>query len=160
MAAVETRSFRVRSGGAARRVGLDGREPLSERLCQRKNYCGFHEFRRRTDNLQPHILILFWYDFNWQLGYELAEPIAIPKGTKIVAYAHYDNSENNKYNPDPNRTVYYGNQSWEEMMQPWFAVIVDKKVDVRKLLRRAGPVVTGARLTTSPLDSIAKKIVR
>jgi len=30
------------------------------------------------------------------------------------------------------------------MMQPWFAVIVDKKVDVRKVLRRAGPVITGA----------------
>ena len=46
--------------------------------------------------------------------------------------------------PDPNRTVYYGNQSWEEMIQPWFAVIVDKKVDVRKVLRRGGPLVTGA----------------
>jgi hypothetical protein len=30
------------------------------------------------------------------------------------------------------------------MTQPWFAVIVDKKVDVRKVLRRGGPLVTGA----------------
>jgi hypothetical protein len=96
------------------------------------------------DGRKETILNVPRYDFNWQLGYEWAEPIKIPKGTKIVAYAHYDNSEANRYNPDPNRTVYYGNQSWEEMMQPWFAVIVDKKVDVRKVLRRAGPVVTGA----------------
>jgi hypothetical protein len=78
------------------------------------------------------------------LGYELAEPVKVPKGTRIVAYAHYDNSANNRFNPDPNRTVYYGNQSWEEMMQPWFAVIVDKKIDPRNILKRGGPVANGA----------------
>jgi hypothetical protein len=30
------------------------------------------------------------------------------------------------------------------MMQPWFAVIVDKKVDPRKVLKRAGPSANGA----------------
>ena len=51
---------------------------------------------------------------------------------------------NNKYNPDPNRTVYYGNQNWEEMMQPWFAIIMDKKIDPTKVLKRASPAVNGA----------------
>jgi len=40
---------------------------------------------------------------------------------------------NNKFNPDPNRTVYYGNQTWEEMMQPFFGIVVDKKIDPQKL---------------------------
>jgi hypothetical protein len=96
------------------------------------------------DGRKQTILSVPRYDFNWQLGYELAEPVKIPKGTRIVAYAHYDNSANNRFNPDPNRTVYYGNQSWEEMMQPWFAVIVDKKVDPGNILKRGGTVANGA----------------
>ena len=60
------------------------------------------------------------YDFNWQLGYELAQPIKVPKGTKLLVYGHYDNSVNNKFNPDPNRTVYQGNMTWEEMFAPFF----------------------------------------
>lgn len=96
------------------------------------------------DGRKQTILSVSHYDFNWQLGYELAQPIKIPKGTKLIGRAHYDNSPNNKYNPDPNRTVYYGNQNWEEMMQPWFAIIMDKKIDPKKVLKRASPAVSGA----------------
>src|SRR5436190_6800000 len=80
------------------------------------------------DGRKEIILNVPHYDFNWQLGYELATPINVPKGTRFVATAHYDNSPNNKFNPDPGRTVYYGNQTWEEMMQPFFGVIVDRNV--------------------------------
>jgi len=58
------------------------------------------------DGRKETILSVPRYDFNWQLGYDLARPIKIPKGTRLVAYAHFDNSANNKFNPDPNRTVY------------------------------------------------------
>ena len=74
------------------------------------------------------------YDFNWQLGYDLAQPIRIPKGTKLVVTAHYDNSANNKFNPDPNRTVYYGDMTWEEMMFPFFSVVVDQPVSPRTVI--------------------------
>ena len=66
------------------------------------------------------------YDFNWQLDYRLAQPIHVPKGTHMKVTAHYDNSVNNKFNPDPNQTVYYGDMSWEEMMFPFFGVTIDK----------------------------------
>jgi len=56
------------------------------------------------------------YDFNWQLTYELAEPKVLPKGTVIECTAHFDNSPNNKYNPDPTKEVHFGEQTWEEMM--------------------------------------------
>jgi hypothetical protein len=69
------------------------------------------------------------YDFNWQLGYDLAQPIKLPNGTKLIVVPHYDNSATNKFNPDPNRTVYYGNMTWEEMFAPFFAIRVDKGVD-------------------------------
>jgi hypothetical protein len=96
------------------------------------------------DGRKEMILNVPRYDFNWQLGYEMATPIKIPKGTKIIGRAHYDNSSNNKYNPDPGRTVYYGNQNWEEMMQPWFAIVMDKKIDPKTILKRASPAVNGA----------------
>jgi mono/diheme cytochrome c family protein len=56
------------------------------------------------------------YDFNWQLGYELKNPIHMPQGTKIECVAHFDNSVNNKFNPDPSKEVHWGDQTWEEMM--------------------------------------------
>ena len=43
------------------------------------------------------------WNFDWQVGYELEKPLAMPKGTRLVAIAHYDNSLNNKYNPDPTK---------------------------------------------------------
>lgn len=75
------------------------------------------------------------YDFNWQLEYDVAKPVKIPKGTKMKVTAHYDNSASNKFNPDPNQTVYYGDMTWEEMMFPFFSVTVDKGVDTNKLIR-------------------------
>lgn len=38
------------------------------------------------------------YDFNWQLAYETAKPILLPKGTRIECTAHFDNSPNNPAN--------------------------------------------------------------
>ncbi|MEO8028997.1 MAG: cytochrome c [Bryobacteraceae bacterium] len=60
------------------------------------------------------------YDFNWQLSYILAEPRKVPAGTKIEATAWYDNSANNKYNPDPSKEVRWGDQTFQEMMIGFF----------------------------------------
>ncbi|MDP8983408.1 MAG: thiol-disulfide isomerase [Acidobacteriota bacterium] len=70
----------------------------------------------RTEELLnvPH------YDFNWQLSYVLAEPRVIPAGSKIEATAWYDNTANNKYNPDPTQTVKWGDQTFNEMMIGFF----------------------------------------
>jgi hypothetical protein len=84
------------------------------------------------------------WDFDWQLGYELAEPILLPKGTRILTIAHYDNSPNNKFNPDPTRTVYYGNMTWEEMDTGFFAVTVDKRADPKKIIKGGGFLGGGA----------------
>ncbi|HEY3827270.1 MAG TPA: thiol-disulfide isomerase [Bryobacteraceae bacterium] len=75
------------------------------------------------------------YDFNWQLGYDVSKPIKIPKGTRMKVTAHFDNSANNKFNPDPNQTVYYGDMTWEEMMFPFFSVTVDSAANARKVIR-------------------------
>jgi hypothetical protein len=65
------------------------------------------------------------YDFNWQLEYYLAEPKLLPKGSIIECTAHFDNSANNKYNPDPSKEVRFGEQTWEEMMIGFFEVSFD-----------------------------------
>jgi hypothetical protein len=56
------------------------------------------------------------YDFGWQTYYVLNEPMVLPQGTRIDCLAHFDNSENNPYNPDPKKFVRWGEQTFEEMM--------------------------------------------
>ena len=56
------------------------------------------------------------YDFDWQHEYQFARPLELPAGTKIKAAAWYDNSPANKSNPDPTKDVWWGDQTWEEMM--------------------------------------------
>src|ERR1051326_13361 len=97
------------------------------------------------DGTERVVLNVPHYDFNWQLGYDLAEPIKIPKGTRMIVVAHYDNSPNNKFNPNPNTTVYFGNMTWEEMFTPFFSITVDKSVDPKKAVKSPrGGVGNGA----------------
>jgi peroxiredoxin len=68
------------------------------------------------DGKETMLLALPKYDFNWQRDYDPKEPILIKKGTKLVARWIYDNSENNRANPDPKRDISWGEQTNEEMM--------------------------------------------
>lgn len=63
------------------------------------------------------------YDFGWQNAYVLAEPKKFPKGTTIQCTAHFDNSESNLNNPNPNVAVFWGDQTWQEMMIGYFDVV-------------------------------------
>lgn len=55
------------------------------------------------------------YDFNWQTYYMFREPLRVPKGSKIISTAWYDNSAANKNNPNPNVDVFWGDQTRQEM---------------------------------------------
>jgi hypothetical protein len=77
------------------------------------------------DGRSEVILSVPKYDFNWQTEYVFAEPLKLPKGTKIRAVAHYDNSAANKSNPDPTVDVAWGDQTWEEMMFTAFTYSID-----------------------------------
>jgi len=74
------------------------------------------------------------YDFNWQLVYELSKPRTLPKGTILRADAHFDNSPNNRLNPDPTKEVRWGDQSWEEMMVGFFDVAIPLDTDPREVV--------------------------
>jgi hypothetical protein len=79
------------------------------------------------------------WDFNWQIGYDLAKPIDLPKGTRIIGLAHYDNSANNKFNPDPNKIVFWGDQNWEEMQNCFLGILIDPKVEPKTVFSPSGP---------------------
>jgi peroxiredoxin/mono/diheme cytochrome c family protein len=72
------------------------------------------------DGKRETILWVPRYDFGWQTTYQLTEPRVLPKGTKMHCVAHFDNSADNKANPDPSKEVSWGEQTWEEMMFGWF----------------------------------------
>ncbi|MBI1765532.1 MAG: cytochrome c [Acidobacteria bacterium] len=59
------------------------------------------------------------YDFSWQTAYYFKQAKAIPKGTRIMVTAYFDNSTKNKYNPDPTKAVRYGEPTYDEMMIGW-----------------------------------------
>jgi hypothetical protein len=67
------------------------------------------------DGTSKVILSVPRYDFNWQTYYMFREPLQVPKGSKIISTAWYDNSAANKSNPDPKSDVKWGDQTWEEM---------------------------------------------
>jgi len=56
------------------------------------------------------------YDFNWQFQYWLREPLDVEKRTVVRATGWFDNSDKNPANPDPTKTVRFGNQTFDEMM--------------------------------------------
>ncbi|MCI0488699.1 MAG: cytochrome c [Blastocatellia bacterium] len=65
---------------------------------------------------------LIWvpnYSFSWQTVYKLKKPLTLPKGTKLIVTAHFDNSPKNKYNPDPSKSVRWGDPTYDEMMIGW-----------------------------------------
>ena len=85
------------------------------------------------DGRKEIVLSVPHYDFNWQLGY--ATSIQVPKGSNLHVDAHFDNSPDNKFNPNPNKTVFYGEMTWEEMMFPFFGVVVDRNTDPKKIVK-------------------------
>lgn len=76
------------------------------------------------------------YDFYWQMSYLLAEPRFLKAGTRLQVEANWDNSRNNRRNPDPDAEVHWGEQSWAEMMVGFFDVAVDSAVDKRQFFQR------------------------
>jgi Copper type II ascorbate-dependent monooxygenase, C-terminal domain len=65
------------------------------------------------------------YDFRWQETYFLKHQYVMPKGTKLITTAYYDNSVNNPLNPDATKSIRWGEPSNEEMMGFWLAFAGD-----------------------------------
>jgi hypothetical protein len=79
------------------------------------------------------------FDFNWQMGYNFAEPILLPKGTRMIGISHFDNSPNNPFNPDPSKEIRWGLQNWDEMSNAFIGLVYDAKVNPKKATYASGP---------------------
>ena len=75
------------------------------------------------------------YDFNWQINYYFPTPKLLPRGTKLEVTGVWDNSANNKFNPDPTAEVRWGDQSWEEMLLGLTMLQIDPHMDLDKLIQ-------------------------
>jgi mono/diheme cytochrome c family protein/peroxiredoxin len=72
------------------------------------------------DSQRTTLLDVPHYNFNWQTYYTFRKPLEVPPGSRIVATAAFDNSKDNPFNPDPSKTVRFGEQTFEEMMIGYF----------------------------------------
>ena len=77
------------------------------------------------DGRSEILLSLPHYDFNWQTYYVFAMPHAVPKGARLEAVAHFDNSPANKANPNPAVEVHWGEQTSDEMQYTGINYTVD-----------------------------------
>jgi hypothetical protein len=78
------------------------------------------------------------FDFAWQEGATFVKPIPLPKGTRLVGIAHFDNSANNPFNPDPTKEVRWGAQTSDEMSGPWIGLLFDFKTPLETVLIETG----------------------
>jgi mono/diheme cytochrome c family protein len=102
------------------------------------------------DGRRETLLSVPRWDFNWQNVYQFQEPIKLPKGARLYAVAHWDNSRNNPYNPAPEKAVRFGLQTWDEMMVGWVAYVYERPEEAAQLLKK--PV--------SPVDALFDRLDR
>jgi hypothetical protein len=108
---------------------------------------GFHQFNTpvRIDSWQPHghtrlvamsiqilrangraetVSMVSNWSALWHHSHIYAEDAAplLDVGDKLILTGWYDNTENNKYNPDPDQWVSIGDRTADEMSHAWIAV--------------------------------------
>jgi mono/diheme cytochrome c family protein len=104
--------------------------------------------------VQPMIWIKDW-NFNWQDQYQFAQPVRLPKGTRLDVSARYDNSDKNPLNPNtPPKIVTWGEQTPDEMFICFFLVSTDEPSQQFPLIvdnfRAMGPALQKRRAKPAP----------
>lgn len=113
------------------------------------------------DGRKETLLDVPQYDFNWQTAYRVSKPISLPKGSYLQCVAHFDNSENNLSNPDPTKTVRWGDQTWNEMMIGYFDVAIPTQalgISTSKSTSRTTSATTASNRTKARVLEILKAI--
>ncbi len=106
-----------------------------------------HEMKATATEPDGAVVPLIWiqdWDFRWQDQYRYAQPIHLPRGTKIDVIATYDNSDANPANPSsPPQCVRFGEQTTDEMcfcfLQLEIPVRRGSGIGLLQLLRTADP---------------------
>ena len=79
------------------------------------------------DGREQTVLTVSHFHHHWQMAYELATPLHLPAGSKLVVVGHYNNSKQQDDNPAPDKAVHFRamNQSSDEMFTPFIQYSVD-----------------------------------
>jgi mono/diheme cytochrome c family protein len=109
---------------------------------------GFHSFDHpvRIDSFQPHghlrltsmsletfdpkagrremVSMVTHWNPGWHNSHVYGDDVAplVPAGSVIILTGWYDNSENNRFSPDPDQWVGTGNRTGDEMSHAWLAI--------------------------------------
>jgi hypothetical protein len=131
-------------------VGLIAIAPHAHYLCKEMHV----DARLPDGRTEPLIHILDW-DFNWQGEYRYAEPLHLPKGTRITMRYVYDNSDANPRNPSsPPKRVTFGEQTTDEMALLFLLVATPRLDDVPAFYRAFGVGLID-RLLTDGAEPVA-----
>jgi Flp pilus assembly protein TadD len=85
----------------------------------------------RPDGTRESLILIKHWDFNWQTDYRYAEPVNLPKGTRLSMRFIYDNSSSNPRNPNqPPKDVAFGSKSTDEMAELWLQLLPKNPADV------------------------------
>jgi hypothetical protein len=84
------------------------------------------------------------FNFNWHNMYIYADDVAplLPKGTILHFLAWYDNTKNNKSNPDPDQWVGWGDRTVDEMGHAWLNITYYKDDEFKAELAKRKAVTT------------------
>jgi hypothetical protein len=97
------------------------------------------ELRLVLPDKAPQTVLKGDWNFDWQMGYQYAEPLVMPKGAKLQFITHFDNSPANRANPDATKRVVWGPQNWDEMSNCFIGVLFDVNTAPEKVFLRSGP---------------------
>ncbi len=86
------------------------------------------------DGRSETVLEVPHYRFDWQIVYFEAQPLRVPKGTVMEVIAHWDNSPNNPFNPDPQEEVHFGPQNTDEMLVCQTGFTIDRHAELTNLI--------------------------
>jgi hypothetical protein len=90
------------------------------------------------DGTQRELINVPHWNYNWQDEYFLAQPIKLPKGTRLDVEAVYDNSAENPLNPsNPPKEVTWGEGTTDEMLYCFFLVSAEKPGELGSIVRDA-----------------------
>jgi hypothetical protein len=95
------------------------------------------------------------WNFDWQMGYQYAEPIHLPKGSKLQLISHFNNSVGNRFNPDPAKLVVWGPQNWDEMSNCFIGVLFPTETAPENVFLRSGPSLLPRAASGPTLASLA-----
>lgn len=120
-AGISNRSIRIPAGAAQHRetsTGVAARTMHVHAFMPHMHLRGkaFRFDRVAADGARTTLLDVPRYDFNWQLRYQLADPLTLDAGARIDIAGLFDNSTRNAANPAPERSIGWGPETKDEML--------------------------------------------